>query len=564
VTLACALLLANGGAPDTTYMNLGQFKFPITILPERRAEIRELLLYVSRDKGQTWAVEARATPDQLSFPFYAAADGSYWFIVAIIDRQGRQDPVDVYQARVGQRIVVDTRKPEIQITRAERRGDDVQLQWDIREENPDLATLRLEYRSAEVPGAPWMAVNVAPAVQGETSFRPAANGPVQVRIVLEDLARNVGQATKDVAAATTTAAMPPEPVGSIPVAPPVGGGIGPVDPPPPPQGTTVGEYRPLGAGDAAARQSNRQPEEAPGIRPPVPQPGFVPPPCPAPLTQTDVGRPPSQSINPGQFSPPPLAQSDMSRSAIQPTSASGARDWSASGAAQNSPMGHGGLPAVEIVNKARAKLDFQVGRYGPSGLGSVDVYVTTDDGATWTLSRGDREVSLPTPAELHGGAPAAGSVTVELSQEGVIHGYYVVVKSRAGLGKKPPESGTPPQVRIEEDVTPPSVLMYKPIADPNRRDALLMTWKATDKNPANNPVTIEWAEQKDGLWKVIGAPQMANSGQYSWQVPADVPPSVYLRISVRDLAGNVAVAQTEEPVLVDLSVPETVSLRVSK
>jgi hypothetical protein len=222
------------------------------------------------------------------------------------------------------------------------------------------------------------------------------------------------------------------------------------------------------------------------------------------------------------------------------------------------------LPPVEIRNKPQAKIDFQIGKYGPSGLGSVEVYVSTDDGGTWALSPTDRSVTLPTAAEIQSGAPAAGSVMVELKQEGVVYSYFIVVKSRAGLGKKPPEPGTTPQVRIEMDVTPPSVEMYVPQPDPNRRDTLLLTWKATDKNLANDPVTIEWAERKEGQWNQIGAPQMANSGQYSWPVPANVPPSVYLRLAVRDTAGNVAVAQTQEPVLVDLSVPETVGFKVAK
>ena len=38
--------------------------------------------------------------------------------------------------------------------------------------------------------------------------------------------------------------------------------------------------------------------------------------------------------------------------------------------------------------------------------------------------------------------------------------------------------------------------------------------------------------------------------------PATAPPNVYLRLTVRDTAGNKAVAQTPDPVLIDLSVPE--------
>ena len=39
-------------------------------------------------------------------------------------------------------------------------------------------------------------------------------------------------------------------------------------------------------------------------------------------------------------------------------------------------------------------------------------------------------------------------------------------------------------------------------------------------------------------------------------VPANIPHSVYLRLTVRDAAQNVAVTQTQEPLLIDLNVPE--------
>jgi hypothetical protein len=49
---------------------------------------------------------------------------------------------------------------------------------------------------------------------------------------------------------------------------------------------------------------------------------------------------------------------------------------------------------------------------------------------------------------------------------------------------------------------------------------------------------------------------LPNTGRYLWQVPAMAPPAVFLRLSVKDMAGNIAVAQTQDPLLVDLNVPE--------
>ena len=212
-------------------------------------------------------------------------------------------------------------------------------------------------------------------------------------------------------------------------------------------------------------------------------------------------------------------------------------------------------PGVQVVNKRQLKLDFEVAKFGPSGLGGVDVYVTTDDGRTWERQPGVPNVAFPPPGERTGG-PVRGSVMVQLGREGVAYGFCLVVKSRAGLGKPPPKSGDAPAIRVELDATLPEAELYRPQADPSRRDALMLTWKASDRNLTATPVSLEWAEHKEGPWAFIGGPELPNTGRHSWQVPANVPPSVYLRLTVRDTAGNTAVAQTNEPVLVDLTVPE--------
>jgi hypothetical protein len=533
LTLACALLLANADLPEVCHWSQSSFAIPIRFAADKRSSIKELRLYVSRDQGATWALEDRATPDKSSFRYTTSTDGQYWFIVVIIDQQNHQDPVDIWQAPVGLRMLVDTRKPEINLARAERNGDDVRVQWDIREDNPDLRTFRLEYRTAD-QATLWTPVNSKPALQGETSFRVATPGAVQVRILMNDLAGNVGQAEREVTGTGVAGTFPPEAVAPGPgtVPPPPGFTDTPPIPQPAPIGTPIGEYRPSPPVESAPRPQYRGEDTLPGRQ-------TMPAPIPVPA--------------PGQV---PVASSQ-----IQPTSGF---ERQSSAVTQYPPPQRGGLPAIELVNKGQAKIEFQIGKYGPSGLGSVDVYATSDDGATWTLASTDHNVTLPTPAEMRGGTPVAGSVMVDLREEGVVHGFYIVVKSRAGLGKKAPEPGTPPQVRIEMDITPPSVEMYKPQPDPKRRDTLLLSWRATDKNLANNPVTIEWAAQKEGPWNVIGTPDMPNSGQFSWPVAADVPPSVYLRLAVRDAAGNRAVALTQEPELVDLSVPEPVGFRVAK
>jgi hypothetical protein len=560
MTLACALLLANAGQPagqpEPDYLKESQFQIPISIAPERRGDIKELLLYLSTDNGQTFSLVARTTPDKTGFPYYAANDGVYWFAIAILDRQNHQEPIDVAQSGSKRCIIVDTRKPDIRVTRAEQRDGVVQVQWDIREEYPDPATFRLEYHTADGPGAQWTPVNVAPALQGETSFRLAGTGAVQVRILLSDRAGNIGQAVKDIPAAAGPAVVAAQAgPGTAPnfVPPPPGAEESPnpsqqVAPSPP-----GGDYRTLPSPESVAKGTNHPWEES--SRTPVTYPIPVTPPPQQPV----------QPPQPTQGQSAMLAQSDSNRYPIQQTSAPGERISSGVAYSGTGYAGvRGNLPPVEIVNKTQPKLDFQVGKYGPSGLGAVDVWVTTDDGATWALlSPSERTVTLPTLTDARSSTPVPASVTVDLKKEGIVYGYYIVVKSKAGLGKKPPEPGTAPQVRLEMDITPPSVELYSPGPDGGRTDTLILSWKASDKNLPPNCVTIEWAEQKDGQWKVIGTPDMPNTGRYPWQVPANVPPAVFLRVAVRDTAGNVAVAQTDSPVVVDLSTPEVGPVKVN-
>jgi hypothetical protein len=200
-------------------------------------------------------------------------------------------------------------------------------------------------------------------------------------------------------------------------------------------------------------------------------------------------------------------------------------------------------PAIpyQITNSTQVALDYKISNVGPSGVGSVELYLTPDEGRTWQRYASNEKLEPP--------------MTVNLPGEGV-YGLRLVVGSRAGLGRRPPQSGDLPEMRIAVDITPPAVKLLSPQADPQRRDALVLTWTAKDNNElALNPVTLQWAERPDGTWKTIAA-DLSNSGRYTWLLSQNVPYRVYLRLSVKDTAGNIAVDETPDPVLIDLHEPE--------
>ena len=77
---------------------------------------------------------------------------------------------------------------------------------------------------------------------------------------------------------------------------------------------------------------------------------------------------------------------------------------------------------------------------------------------------------------------------------------------------------------------------------------------------ADKPITLEWSAP-GGQWQKI-AEDLENTGRYSWEVPRDAPPRVFVKLTVKDTAGNVGAYQTANPVLIDLSVPEVKSIRL--
>jgi hypothetical protein len=179
----------------------------------------------------------------------------------------------------------------------------------------------------------------------------------------------------------------------------------------------------------------------------------------------------------------------------------------------------------------------------------VDFYVTTDEGASWARC----------PKEMRWGEPWAGPmgehgrcvglhVGFNLPKEGVIYGLSYVVRGRGD----PPRPGDPPQVRVAASVPKLEAELYAAVTDAVRRDCLVLTWKANGGELAPNPVTLEWSPKVDGPWSLIGEAEMPNTGRFLWQVEDTVPAKVYLRLTVRDKAGNVAVAQTLQPVLIDV------------
>ena len=87
-----SLLLLGQARGDVPVSNQPAFQIPLDIEPAVRQQLKEIRLFVSRDQGKTWQQRESAKPEQNGFVFHATEDGQYWFCVAAVDLQGRQEP----------------------------------------------------------------------------------------------------------------------------------------------------------------------------------------------------------------------------------------------------------------------------------------------------------------------------------------------------------------------------------------------------------------------------------------------------------------------------------------
>ncbi len=524
------LMLAAGGTPDVWPINQSNIRIPIHIDPVRRPLIKQLVLYASSDEGRTWKQVAVASPDQDAFAFSAPTDGIYWFSVTVVDPQGNQEPKDPYKAPPNQKILVDTLKPIVKITEAQRQGEDIVVNWEIQEDHPDLSTLKLEYRTADAPASVWYTAPLNnPSLIGQAKFRLASTGIISIRVQMQDTAGNVGIGTRDLPAI----ASPPAP----PALQSSAAYSNPANVPAANTGSAWDNNR------SAQSTSLPRNDNLPSTNNyPQPSANYQQPSSSYQQPSSGYQQPAANYQQPvsNYQQPPPAPGPELTNRLV-----ASSENMRGVGPAAFSVSSGQGPPVIYAKDKL-ISIDYQVDKVGPSGIGKVDLWMTQDDGRTWRWHAGDNNA---TPS-ING----PQTMAVELPGEGV-YGFRIVVQSKAGLGKRGPVSGDLPEMRVELDVTPPVAQLYAPEPDPHQRSALTITWNATDKNLTSSPISLLWAERREGEWHEI-ASNISNTGRYTWLLPPNMPYRVYMRLIVRDLAGNVSTAETAEPVLVDLSEPE--------
>jgi len=206
-------------------------------------------------------------------------------------------------------------------------------------------------------------------------------------------------------------------------------------------------------------------------------------------------------------------------------------------------------PSIPRINSLKVRLPYRVDNAGSAGVSAVELWVTRD-GTNWERNQRFDGRSQP--------------ITYTAVKDGR-YGFTLVIYNTAGTpGQAAPKAGDTAQQWVEIDTTPPKAALYQPkVLDGTEAGKIAFDWQVTDSNLADNPITLTCAVRPDGPWLPI-VDRGANTGRYVWTLPANMPARAYLRLQAVDRAGNVATAQTPEPVSFDFSEPRGVILGIER
>jgi len=518
------------GPPNPVHTTRRSFRIPYQYDPHEisRLGAREIRLFVSRDQGATWSLSQSVQPAAGRFEFQAASDGEFWFTVQTVDRNGQLHPGgQVLQP--GLIVIVDSVKPTIEIDLRESAPGRVALDWTIIDNSVDPQSIVLEFTQSGQ--SDWQRLGVTPTATGTTSWSVPGGGLVAVRGRVRDRAGNESQSQFQIQINPVTSSPQPAPQipdNTVAGTSPFGG---PTSQPLPPPGASPYSLPQVPPGSPAPLPASPVPST-------VPQFGTAPSPyTPPQLSGLPTGRPSNSALSPGlpasqppQLSPPLNTRSDQFVSAVPGS------------------VGPSELPAFQqpesighrIVRERSFKIDYRIDDVGPSGVSSVELYVTQNGGEKWYRYGVDEDRKSP--------------FDVEVPMDGIF-GFSLRVASGAGLSDPPPRPGEEPDIVIEVDASPP-VVELNPLRQGtgDKRNRILITWQADDQRLADNPIAISYSTTPGGPWTQI-TDWRENTGEFIWTVNAEIPPRLYVRIVARDAAGNIAKVDTPQPVLVDISKP---------
>ena len=581
----------NVTATPLNYFRRRTFAIPFSIGNSANSQI-EVHLYVSNDAGHRWYLVDRQAATAGNFVFRAPHDGEYWFSSRIVDLKSTPDKS--LPERPELRVIIDTVEPRLRLNVMEGASGEITTTWQLADQYLRTETFKIEYRVED--SQTWRNVSI------EQSTRPSQNGTVQgkntwwpqdgshwvlVRAEVRDAAGNLATTSQRIrlsnprkqGLANSTSSDLSEPVvpnksrTTIPQA-----AIPWQEEADPSHNASVFELpEPSVNHDELVQNSRRaeypfaKPEVAEFETLPAPQPtpelNSQPTPelnsQPTPELNSQPNSQPSSEDRTAEYSAESQNSNELTRKQKSNTSSISPRDatpYVSVTTTSNSPREQSqrihesvdvapqiaelNLPIGErphITNRKKFHLEYDVESAGSPGIAKVELWGTADHGQTWTTWSTDTDRLSP--------------VEVKIEEEG-IYGFRVVITTTNGLAGARPQNGEPADLWIGVDTTEPVANLREiKYGDGDEFGQLVIHWSAQDLHLAARPVTLIYSESANGPWHPI-ASGLPNTGRYSWETDASLPESVFLRIEVRDEAGNEGADQSSHPIRIPDRVPK--------
>ena len=485
------------------------------------SEAAEVQLLVSTDRGETWSRYASVPPAQARFLFRAPRDGEYWFGVRTIDRSNQLRPAEIDGAEL--KVIVDTSPPKLTLQAQHCESGLVTARWQVAEQRLDRNSLTILYRSG--PGLPWLRVatereesDSAQSVwSGSVSWMPVSGpGPLEVRAEIADTAGNrdisYSQVIFDPKLNTLAASAGFQSVPDTSTADPQysHGRLAAAGQPPV---SILGD-------ESTGEESFDGWHAASGKLP----------------SDTYGGTPARDGDSDSRMSDPVEHGTSSPARSIAAESNPPIRNEFATSFETKAPLGrHDDLlpqPRSRAVNSRLFELGYDVDAAGHASPARVELWGTRDEGRTWQSYGVDED----------GRSPILATVKAEGT-----YGFRITISSSRDPIGQPPRPGDLADMMVTVDLTAPVArILSAEQAAYNPDGQITVRWDAADARLAQRPISLYYSVSPGGPWDPV-AKDLENNGQYEWLAQRNLPDRIFLRLEVRDEAGNVGASETTEP-----------------
>ncbi len=565
---------------EPIYTRQRLFSIPFYLNPQARPP-QEVLLYVSGNQGESWALYQRRRALDQKFDFQAGEDGEYWFVV-----RTDQDPLSPDAVvRPEKVVIVDTTVPKLTMSVEARSPGSLQSRWTINDHNLDQTTFRLQYQFEG--DEQWQPVTVdlpvpnpaAAEYSGEVTWTAGRQqGTVRIRAAVLDRAGNTAEHSDQIELSPTS-----PPIGHTEA---TGNGqdlisLGHPDSMSSPSTSAVAPIAPVkspmtAADTAALPDPLRAPSPAPRDGSPKPLPWEPQPAASGLPPRIEAG--PSGAGETANWSPrssrlvsDPGAPGQPSNSGSPTATPSNApfdyvfrsddrdRPWSptATSGASVAPHSTGSEMAfrspnmpepmdrpeirlrppreVPMTASSRFNLDYELVDITENEVARVELWITDNDGQDWRVYGTDSDQTSP--------------FAVEVQQEG-IYGFRLLIQDQRGSSASPPKPGDTADLWVGVDWTRPEArLVSARIEADAAGPAVDIIWTANDSHLLETPIRLSYAASPQEPWTALG-PDLPNLGRHRWRPSEELPDTLFLQMEVRDRAGNVTRDQLPTPITI--------------